>query len=978
MLLFGGNLSGGVNKSDHQPHNANIEAEKADEGIGRTKQLRTEGDVATPRTDILHRLTNHELRLLEELERTRSKLQAEWRHKIVDFQQQQGQPGKNASTAIAEQLGLSRSPVKTDDDTLNALMRSKTLVRSSNQSTKPILKHKKSRKAPNEARIGANLSISAADSVNLPRLRSSLDMLPILTTTGETPFELGLDSESSSSSRSPIQGQHVLPIFRLPTVNVVGAATVLAQKEVEMLEEDRDRKEASDALGLSLEEIAMLEAGLNEGGDQKKTAWGISSRHGGDPNQNSPGHTLPGMPSRQLKHATNRRHDKRQKCKADCRKLCNGAVRAQRGDSLRKELESALTNVQHLTRLVKDDIVLAQKICPANELRTSLYFKRWGRDKVENIFRRLLFNLQGIAFQRWHQVVVQEKQEEKLQAYLMYKGSKKLDHFLLNWSQRKLRQAWTKWWSDIAHVKALERLVVELDAIHVIQRAWQGYRGRMFAYLVKTQRLFAQQSAAATRIQRMFRGSVTRKFFRLKQLHKRRHIAAIKIQAAGRGYVARQLARQIRRKRRHFVVASKIQAIYRGRKARRGVATLRRNRRVTQAALVIQRRYRGRLRRVKFIRRQMERYMAAAATKIQKIARGRRARWILRDLKEQAKQRRILEHASAIKIQKVYRSHRSRLSTELKLLALREKNRWRAKAATTIQKRMRSYLAKKCVQRVREAHAAQLVTLARTWVEYWNEDTSSWFYYNQENGEAIWTPPPTGYTKADGNLVLQNGKIIPDPLDGNISEAMRTRKATHLGSGKSKDDTDNDQEEEHAHEHDNDDDDEDKLCVECEDEDARRRCDQCEDVFCDACYDKLHRSSKREKHTWKAMGSLRCIECEKMKATRWCYVCQDPYCLGCFTIIHSKGNKVNHDWTDMSTFKKAAKQQQRQQAEMENAQTYDEFMASHEYQYVNELTADESAPQAVYPAEGEWMTLVDESSGQPYYYNSYTGESRWA
>lgn len=259
-----------------------------------------------------------------------------------------------------------------------------------------------------------------------------------------------------------------------------------------------------------------------------------------------------------------------------------------------------------------------------------------------------------------------------------------------------------------------------------------------------------------------------------------------------------------------------------------------------------------------------------------------------------------------------------------------------------------------------------------------------------QTDEAIWAPPSSGYTKADGNLVLQTGKIIPDPLDGDLSGLLHDRKKPSLfdkndpegkpgGEG-----ADGDQ-----HKADEDDDDDDKLCVECEEEDARRRCDQCEDVFCDGCYEKLHRSSKREKHTWKAMGSLRCIECEKMKATRWCYVCQDPYCLGCFTIIHSKGNKVSHEWTDMSTFKKAAKQQQQQQMhkqlvvkEEEDAQTYDEFMLSHEYQYVTELVAEESAPMdynnALAGTEGEWMTLVDESSGQMYYYNSYTGESRWA
>lgn len=237
--------------------------------------------------------------------------------------------------------------------------------------------------------------------------------------------------------------------------------------------------------------------------------------------------------------------------------------------------------------------------------------------------------------------------------------------------------------------------------------------------------------------------------------------------------------------------------------------------------------------------------------------------------------------------------------------------------------------------------------------------------------------------------MLQTGKIIPDPLDGDLSGLLRDRKKPSL-FGKNEATLGDEAADDHHKEEEDDDDEEDKLCVECEEEDARRHCDQCEDVFCDGCYEKLHRSSKREKHTWKAMGTLRCIECEKMKATRWCYVCQDPYCLGCFTIIHAKGNKVSHEWTDMSTFRKAAKQQQSHKQhvlvakEEEDAQTYDEFMQSHEYQYVTELVAEEGAPMGYNNAvaggntDAEWMTLVDESSGQTYFYNSYTGESRWA
>lgn len=242
--------------------------------------------------------------------------------------------------------------------------------------------------------------------------------------------------------------------------------------------------------------------------------------------------------------------------------------------------------------------------------------------------------------------------------------------------------------------------------------------------------------------------------------------------------------------------------------------------------------------------------------------------------------------------------------------------------------------------------------------------------------------------------MLQDGTII-DPSEDDIESILAAQKASPTLNGSSNGETSDANAKEHDDEEE--DDDEDKLCVECEEEDARRQCAQCEDVFCDACYEKLHHSAKREKHTWKAIGALRCIECEKMRATRWCSVCEDPYCLGCFTIIHSKGNKASHQWTDMATFKKAARKKQQMAKEEESAQTYDEFVQSSEYQYVTEYAVAEAARESreaqayaqsynqVYAEStattgdyGAWMTLVDEASGQTYYYNSFTGESRWA
>ncbi|KAH7484581.1 Abnormal spindle-like microcephaly-associated protein-like protein [Phytophthora ramorum] len=985
MLLFGGNLSGGKKAKSAAVSTTNNSGTLRGEHESTHQSGGSQAVVLTPHTDALHRLTNHELRLLEELERTRSKLQAEWRLKVANLQRQQPEAFSNALNDAREgpvpsveeleqrfQLAMGGAGVKSPHRTdLQHAMHSKTLKLSPNQRSKSFLRHKK-----------AQTTASPESSAMSSNIRTGLDMLPVLTTTGETPFEVGLEAQIVPGQRQQ-QQQFVLPVFRLPSVNVASTASTMAAKEMQAIKQDVDRKLASETLGLSVEEIEALEAELSGQRVRSSSSSSSPSSFYQPIQAPSDGQRLPGLT--QGKKSKRRQQQSQLSRRKNLGRPPQTKKSTEDGGGLRKELESALHSVQHLTRLVKDDICWAQKICPASELRTTLYFKRWGREKIENIFRRLLYNLQGVAMERWKQAIAYEKQQEKLQAYLLYKGSKKLDMFLLNWSQRKLRQAWTKWWFDIVHEKALERSALQVHSIQVIQRSWRAYRGRMLAYLAKKQKVIAKQTTAAIKMQRMFRGGIARKFFKLKRLDQRRQAMATRIQALARGYIVRKRAKQMQHERKKHLVASRVQALYRGRKARGEVAVRRRTRHLTNAAVLIQRRYRGRLGRASFIRRRLDRLRNIAATEIQTMVRGRRARKILAYLREEDRERQAIRRAAAINIQRVYRGHRARLSTELKLLALRERNRMYAQAATKIQNLVRKRQAIHRVERLRQERAARFVLQARTWVEYWNEDSAKWFYYNQETGEALWAPPATGYTKADGKLVLQDGRII-DPLEDGTAGILAAQKAPPALNGDASDSKPQEEGEEES------DKDEDKLCVECEEEDARRLCANCQDVFCDACYEKLHHSAKREMHTWKAIGSLRCIECEKMRATRWCSVCEDPYCLGCFTIIHSKGNKTTHQWTDMATFKKARKQQQKAKEE-ESAQTYDEFLQSTEYQYVTEYAAAEAAREAreaqayaqsytqVYEVSEDyrgWMTLVDEASGQTYYYNSQTGESRWA
>ena len=174
-----------------------------------------------------------------------------------------------------------------------------------------------------------------------------------------------------------------------------------------------------------------------------------------------------------------------------------------------------------------------------------------------------------------------------------------------------------------------------------------------------------------------------------------------------------------------------------------------------------------------------------------------------------------------------------------------------------------------------------------------------------------------GYTKVDGSLVLQNGNIIEDltTIDFGVDSDNCLISNSEDTSSKAVNYS--------------------RLCIECDQETATRECEQCEDVFCEGCYKRLHHSSHRESHTWKALGVLRCVECDRFQATRFCVICRDPYCLGCFTIIHFKGNKQEHNWIDCAERAKINAPLSASATIEEDTQTFNEFLQSNEYEYMS-------------------------------------------
>jgi hypothetical protein len=131
---------------------------------------------------------------------------------------------------------------------------------------------------------------------------------------------------------------------------------------------------------------------------------------------------------------------------------------------------------------------------------------------------------------------------------------------------------------------------------------------------------------------------------------------------------------------------------------------------------------------------------------------------------------------------------------------------------------------------MREERDEELLVEARKYVET-EQEGGGVFYLNVETGEAETSPPPSGYTKKDGLLVLSTGKVIEDPFTNMTPEEKKAKLLE-------------------------------KKCSECEDRNATRKCDQCGDKYCASCYDDTHTTGARVHHVWQRLGHIECVECE--------------------------------------------------------------------------------------------------------------------
>lgn len=103
------------------------------------------------------------------------------------------------------------------------------------------------------------------------------------------------------------------------------------------------------------------------------------------------------------------------------------------------------------------------------------------------------------------------------------------------------------------------------------------------------------------------------------------------------------------------------------------------------------------------------------------------------------------------------------------------------------------------------------------------------------------------------------------------------------------------------------------LCCDCGLLVATRMCEQCDEEFCAACFERIHTHSlKKREHAWTPLEIVKdelgsdkdayCIECDLRRASRLCNLCGDGFCDACFVSAHEKGKKQQHTWIPWESF----------------------------------------------------------------------------
>ncbi|GMH70342.1 hypothetical protein TL16_g05387 [Triparma laevis f. inornata] len=856
--------------------------------------------------EALKRLNQQQVRLAKELERTRRRMKeevAKVRITTKKLRKTMGHEGESdddeqqSIDSFAKQLGIDLDSL---EDVKKAAGippgRRRTTVRdnknSSNNDNNSVNtdNSKKKKKKKRKAKDGPSTGYST---------------LPILTTDGRGAFEV---NAGLSSNGLPNSG--LIPVFALPSVNHRTVEFVnripREPKPEEIAARKREKEEMllmQQHLGLSEADLRDLEEelGMGQGGRtssnevdkflQQQLSRGIGG--GSTPQDGAHGVPTLNMDSLGAAGAASVRRKKKSKKSHSIYNFGSAAENEEDEEAailnrttprcltlgvesttneLRNELGTSIHSMQALTAAVKEDVIAIQKMCKIGPEhgKAGVYMKSWAVEKVAAILQDMLFSFVGSAFKRWRDVIRLDKKNEKMTKYLKYQGGRKMELFIRDMLKKRLASGWIVWVDAVTEMRRVEREKLENKAAQILQNAWRGRLAKVMVSKIKADRLAKQQHDAAVKIQALARGVATRVNYNKILLERARTHAALCIQCCVRCYFARKVVAAKALAKKKLLATCTLQRYMRGMFGRLETRRRRLERKRNLCAVEIQRCLRGRWGRLKFEKKKRDVLEYSMASIIQKhvrrclaISRCRRIR------EENARERRRLEKA-AIVVQKYYRGHRGRVMVSLKMKSHTAVNKKRNFAITKIQSWYRGVEARIRVKAMMADKMEYMMNDSRMWQETWSEESNAWFYHNRETEEAKWEPPDCGYTKADGRLVLNTGKVIDDPLKSMTEEEKDAKEKE-------------------------------TKCADCEKNEATRLCNECGDKYCTSCYAEAHASGKRAEHTFVRIGPIECEECGMALAVKWCTACDDPFCSDCYDKIHSRGKRRLHAFCNIDS-----------------------------------------------------------------------------
>jgi hypothetical protein len=507
-----------------------------------------------------------------------------------------------------------------------------------------------------------------------------------------------------------------------------------------------------------------------------------------------------------------------------------------------------------------------QEIVSLTNPKAKIFISTMAADQLFAVIKKVGLRQIKRGWDAWKLNVKNQHLIFKAVLFKRFQSIREFAMLLDQWATRVIGTKFFQWARFCVTMRTHEEMELKTAAVLLVQRVARGISSRVRVKKLKDNQNFTRMHDSLVKIQGLFRCKLQHWKYKTYRRNILEDASARTVQRVVRGHLGRRRAAKVRLFQNKELNATMIQAAVRGLFGRKIAEEQRVLRMKGEMALKMQVVARGYIARMRIKKMKRDIIEKIAAVSIQAKVRGVLARMNLHRRRKEAAEYQKERNRQAKLIQSVYRGHRARI---LFRYYMQERNESRAlenKTAVVLQCFVRCFVARARIRRLREQQFDTWVAAAIAWKEMWAEDSSSWFYFNDQTEEALWEPPSGGYKKNDGQLVLQNGEIIDEP-------DMTGKKKRAAG-------------EEH-------------LCVECVKKVAIRACEECGDGFCTMCYKTTHASGSRKQHTWKPAGPIDCTECEEELAERWCVSCDEAYCDDCWRKVHSKGKRRFHPFSQV-------------------------------------------------------------------------------